>query len=66
VLFVKIKTQKEQSTCGTCGVRLDPNFGPLNEVLEASVRREVDSTLHRYLKIKRLLKLTSPSTLPSD
>jgi cell division protein FtsB len=40
--------------CGTCGVRLDPNFGPLNEVFEASVRREVDSALHRYLKDQKI------------
>lgn len=49
---VVCKTQNPEGAkyCGTCGVRLDPHFGPLNEVLEASVRREVDSALHRYLK----------------
>jgi Sel1 repeat len=40
--------------CGACGVRLDTNFGPLSEVLEASVRREVDSALHRYLKDQKI------------
>jgi TPR repeat protein len=40
--------------CGTCGTRLDPNFGPLKEVLEASVRREVDSALQRFLKDQKI------------
>jgi hypothetical protein len=40
--------------CGTCGVRLDANFGPLKEVLEASVRQEIDSALQRYLKDQKI------------
>jgi hypothetical protein len=53
------KTQNAEGAkyCTNCGLRLDPTMGPVREILEASIRREVQDAFQTYQKDQRIAEL---------
>jgi uncharacterized membrane-anchored protein YhcB (DUF1043 family) len=53
-VICKAQNPEGAKYCTNCGIRLDLSSGPLKDILEASVRQEVDRALQRYVKEERI------------
>ena len=56
-LKCKAENPDGKKYCGDCGAPLDLSFGPLKELVESSVRLEVQNSLKEYIKDQKIAEL---------